>query len=50
MFCYVDISKISKLEISEKTTKEINNFLDDYYDKYTGLYLRTKTFLKDLKF
>lgn len=48
MFCYVDISKISKLEISEKIKNEVNNFLDDYYDKYTGLYLKTKTFLKNL--
>lgn len=48
MFCYVDISKISKLEISDKVKREINNFLDDYYDKYTGLYLKAKTFLKDL--
>ena len=48
MFCYVDISKISKLEISDKIKREINNFLDDYYDKYTGLYLKTKTFLKNL--
>lgn len=48
MFCYVDISKISKLEISDKIKNEINNFLDDYYDKYTGLYLKTKTFLHDL--
>ena len=48
MFCYVDISKISKLEISDKIKNEINTFLDDYYDKYTGLYLKTKSFLKNL--
>lgn len=48
MFCYVDISKISKLNISDKVKLEINTFLDDYYDKYTGLYLKTKTFLKNL--
>ncbi len=48
MFCYVDISKISKLEISDKVKLEINNFLDEYYDKYTGLYLKTKDFLKNL--
>jgi DNA repair protein RecO (recombination protein O) len=48
MFCYVDISKISKLEISDKVKLEINTFLDDYYDKYTGLYLKTKDFLKNL--
>lgn len=48
MFYYVDISKISKLEISDKIKNEINTFLDDYYDKYTGLYLKTKSFLKNL--
>ena len=48
MFCYVDISKISKLEISDKVKLEINNFLDEYYDKYTCLYLKTKDFLKNL--
>ena len=29
--------------------KEINDFLDMYYDRYTGLYLRSKTFLKNLE-
>ena len=48
MFYYVDISKITKLEISNKVKEEINEFLDNYYDKYTGLYLKTKTLLKDL--
>lgn len=45
---YVDISKISKLDISNEVKKEINNFLDDYYDRYTGLYLKSKKFLKTL--
>jgi DNA repair protein RecO (recombination protein O) len=48
MYYYVDISKITKLEVSEQATKEINTFLDMYYDKYTGLYLKTKSFLKSL--
>ena len=48
MFYYVDINKISKLEISNKIKMEINDFLDEYYDKYTGLYLKTKSFLKNL--
>lgn len=45
---YVDISKISKLDLSEDVKKEINDFLDDYYDRYTGLYLKSKNFLKTL--
>lgn len=49
MFYYVDISKIDKLEISEKVRIEINEFLDSYYDLYTGLYLKTKFFLNRIK-
>ncbi len=48
MFCYVDISKISTIDISEQVKKEINYFLDEYYDEYTGLYLKSKTFLNSL--
>lgn len=46
MFYYVDINKISKIEISNKCKYEINKFLDEYYDRYTGLYLKSKSFVK----
>jgi hypothetical protein len=46
MLYYVDISKISKLEISDKVKNEINFFVDEFYDKHTGLYLKSKQFLK----
>ena len=49
MFYYVDINKISKLEISNNIKKELNLFIDDYYDRYSGLYLKSKTFLKNLQ-
>ena len=49
MFYYVDINKISKLDISDIAKLEINQFLDEYYDSYTGLYLKTKTFINNLK-
>ena len=49
MFYYVDIKKSSKLEISKNIKKELNLFIDDYYDRYSGLYLKSKTFLKNLK-
>jgi DNA repair protein RecO (recombination protein O) len=48
MFYYVDIAKITKLEISDEIKKEINTFIDDYYDRYTGLYLKSKKFLDNL--
>ncbi len=49
LFYYVDIEKIDKLEVSEKVEKEINDFLDSYYELYTGLYLRTKYLLNKIK-
>lgn len=49
MFYYVDISKITKLNLSDKIKNEINIFLDDYYDRYSGLYLKSKKFISDLQ-
>lgn len=46
MLYYVDISKITKLDLSNQTIKEISEFLDEYYDLYSGLYLKSKTFVK----
>lgn len=48
MFYYVDIDKITNLEINESIKKEINTFLENYYDRYTGLYLKSKSFLQNL--
>lgn len=45
LFYYVDISKITKLELCSLSKKEINSFIEEYYDKYTGLYLKSKKFL-----
>jgi len=49
MFYYVDIDRISKLDISDNIKKELNRFIDDYYDRYSGLYLKTKQFLRNLQ-
>lgn len=48
MYYYVDINQITKLEVKDRIKKEINEFLDMYYDKYTGLYLKSKSFLKKI--
>lgn len=48
MLKYVDISKISKLELSDQVKNEMNDFIDDYYERYTGLYLKSKNFLKNI--
>lgn len=48
MFYYVDIEKITKLEVGEIAKEEINTFLDDYYSRYTGLYLKSKRFIQNI--
>ena len=48
MYLYVDIKKITKLDVSDEVTKEINKFLDDYYDRYTGLYIKSKEFIRQV--
>ena len=45
LYYYVEIKNISKLEVSDEIIKEINQFLDDYYDRYTGLYIKSKEFI-----
>ena len=49
MFYYVDISKIEKLDISELCKNEINTFLNEYYENYTALYLKSKNFINNIK-
>ena len=48
MYYLIDINSISDINISEKITNEINYFLDKYYERYTGLYLKSKDFLKKM--
>ena len=49
MFYYVDINKIKEFNILDRNKKEINDFLESYYSKYTGLYLKSKNFLNQIR-
>ena len=47
LFQEIDIHKINKLNITfEKTKEEINLFIQEYYETYTGIYLKKKENLK----
>ena len=48
MFYYVDIDKIDKLDISDNIKEELSRFIYDYYDRYSGLYLKSREFLENL--
>ena len=50
MLYYVDIDKITKLDVSNTVKEEINNFINEYYDRYTGFYLKSKEFLNNIKY
>lgn len=47
-YYYIDISKITELNIKENVINEIDNFLNHYYKEYTGLYLKSKAFLDNI--
>ena len=49
MFQYVDIKKIKKLDIKKEYQQEIDSFLNRYYERYTGIYIHSKEFIKKLK-
>ena len=49
LFCYIDLDKITKIDISDMVKKEISIFVDDYYERYSGLYLKSKYLLENIK-
>lgn len=49
MFYYVDISKITKLDVSNEVSQELSKFIYDYYDRYSGIYLKSREFLQNLE-
>lgn len=48
MYYYVNISSIKEIKVEDSIKETINKFLDIYYERYTGLYLNSKDFLKKL--
>ena len=47
-YYYVNLSSISKLNISDDVKLEIDKFLDEMYEDYSGLYIKSKKFLKNI--
>ena len=48
LYDLIDISTINKIDIDRKVCEEINTFLDEYYERYTGLYIKSKDFIKQI--
>lgn len=48
MYYLVSIDSITELNIHEDLIHEIDYFLNKYYERYTGLYLQSKSFLQSI--
>ena len=48
LYYYVDISKISSIDIDENVSEAINKIIEEYYDEYSGVYVKSKKILKEL--
>lgn len=48
MLYYAELDKLTNLSLSDNTIKELELFLEEYYDRYSGLYLKSKKFIKIL--
>ena len=44
----IDINSLKEIRVSEVTKREINLFITNYYQNYTGLYLKSKNNLNKL--
>jgi len=49
LYFYIDVKSITKLDIAKENKEEIDTFLNIYYRRYTGMYLKSKDFLQKLK-
>ena len=49
LYYYVDISKISELDIDTEVSNEINHIIEEYYEEYSGVFVKSKKMLKDLE-
>ena len=44
----IKIESISNITITKSVAEEINYFIDKYYERYAGLYLKSKDYLKNM--
>lgn len=48
MYYYINIDSIKEIKVDDEVKNTINKYIDLYYERYTGLYLNSKSFLKKL--
>ena len=49
LYNYVDISKISNLDIDNEVSNAIDRIISEYYEDYSGVSTKSKKFLKEIE-
>ncbi|WP_088041776.1 DNA repair protein RecO [Bacillus sp. EAC] len=49
LFYHFDVNRLGKIEVSDQTKKNLQQILFSYYDEYSGIYLKARKFLDQLK-
>lgn len=48
LFSHMDLARLGNISLKSETKKEIREVLNQYFDAYSGLYLKSKRFLEQL--
>jgi DNA repair protein RecO (recombination protein O) len=49
LFYYMDLKRLGSISVKPETKKQLHFIIDQYYDEYSGLYLKTKRFLTQME-
>lgn len=49
LFNQISLSQIKTIDVSDKTKEELRRTIDELYDEYVGIHLKSKTFIDKMK-
>ncbi len=49
IFYYLDMKRLGSISVKPETKAELKTVIDSYYDEYSGLFLKSKKFLEQMK-
>lgn len=44
LFYYIDLKRLGSISVKPETKKQLKFVIDQYYEEYSGLFLKTKRF------
>jgi DNA repair protein RecO (recombination protein O) len=49
LFYYIDLKRLGSISVKPETKKQLKFVIDQYYEEYSGLFLKTKRFLNQME-